>query len=144
MPNLSFKNNSAGTQATLGLGVLEQVKFNADGSVEIPDLDNPELAGKLDTANAFGVGQTWQNVKASRALGVTYTNSTGKPIEVAVAVYAGGNHGLYITIDGVVLTANGTTNLNASLTATIPPGGTYSVTNLGTSPLIDSWAELRS
>ena len=31
-----------------------------------------------------GVGQTLQNVTANRALGTTYTNTTGKPIEVTV------------------------------------------------------------
>lgn len=44
MHKLSIKNNSTGTQATLGLGTNESIKFNADGSVEIPDLNNPDLS----------------------------------------------------------------------------------------------------
>ena len=40
----------------------------------------------VQTAAAIGYGQTWQNVTSSRALGVTYTNTTGKPIQVFVTV----------------------------------------------------------
>lgn len=38
--------------------------------------------GKLNTSQALGVGQTWQNVTGIRSKGVTYTNNTGKPIQV--------------------------------------------------------------
>ena len=31
---------------------------------------------------SFGWGQTWKDVTASRSAGVTYTNTTGKPIQV--------------------------------------------------------------
>lgn len=43
----------------------------------------------LATANSYdiGVGQTWQNVTASRAFGVTYTNTTGKPIVLMISFY---------------------------------------------------------
>ena len=91
----------------------------------------------------IGVGQTWQDVKASRALGTTYTNTTGRPIEVFLAVYATGAHGLTLTISGVVLLANATSTLAASLSAIIPPGGTYVAADGGSSPVIDKWAELR-
>lgn len=33
----------------------------------------------------FGVGQTWQDVAASRSVGTVYQNTTGKPIEVALS-----------------------------------------------------------
>lgn len=36
------------------------------------------------TAEVIGIGQTWTNVKASRASNINYTNTTGKPIFVSV------------------------------------------------------------
>lgn len=40
--------------------------------------------GKVLNDQAFGIGQTWQDVTASRALDTTYTNSTGKPIKISI------------------------------------------------------------
>lgn len=51
---------------------------------------------------AFGVGQSWQNVTGSRSTGVTYTNTTGKPIFVIVQVGAQTN-GIYVYINGTFL-----------------------------------------
>ena len=44
----------------------------------LPAIDGSSLTGIPN----LGVGQTWTNVLASRSAGVTYTNSTGKPIVV--------------------------------------------------------------
>ena len=48
---------------------------------------NSALAGKANTADLkeIGVGQTWQDVTASRTRNVTYTNTTGKPIQVNIS-----------------------------------------------------------
>lgn len=37
------------------------------------------------SSQLFGVGQTWKDVSGSRSLGVIYTNTSGKPIMVAVS-----------------------------------------------------------
>jgi len=42
--------------------------------------------GKVLNDKMFGVGQTVQDVTASRVLGTTYTNSTGKPILISLTV----------------------------------------------------------
>lgn len=44
------------------------------------------VAPKANTADLkeIGVGQTWQDVTVSRVAGTTYTNSTGKPIMIAI------------------------------------------------------------
>ena len=39
---------------------------------------------KLETTSAFGVEQSWQNVKSSRVVDTTYTNTTSRPIVVNV------------------------------------------------------------
>jgi hypothetical protein len=56
-------------------------------------------------AGGIGNGQTWQDVTASRAMGTTYTNSTGKPIMlVANAVRnAASSSGIGITMNGILI-----------------------------------------
>lgn len=94
--------------------------------------------------NALGSGQTWQNVKASRALGVTYTNSTGKPIQVQVTTFASGGDLATATVGGVEVSKITTPASSATLNSfVVPPGATYKVDQGGTSPTIFTWTELR-
>jgi len=98
------------------------------------------IAGNL----GVGAGQTWQDVAASRASGVTYTNTTGRPIVVHVYEVIGtASHTSYITVDGVTININadgGANNKQSTQLAIIPDGSTYSwVTNA----VIAGWYELR-
>ena len=73
----------------------------------------PGTSGNLLTSNGtswtssapigVGIGQTWQNVTASRAMGTTYTNDTGKPIMLIARADRSGvsTSGIGITISGV-------------------------------------------
>lgn len=96
----------------------------------------------------IGVGQTWQNVTASRAAGVTYTNTTGRPIYISVSGGGQPNNGtMTLTVDGVVLGQQGFQSIasgrsNATMTAIVPNNSTYVVTNISGWSLV-SWAELR-
>lgn len=102
----------------------------------------------LATANSYdiGVGQTWQNVTASRAFGVTYTNTTGKPIVLMISfIGIGYSNWSYINING-----NGSiywTNIYATGAGgdsiVIPHGSTYEVTSGGTGVNLLHWYELR-
>lgn len=84
-----------------------------------------------------GVNQTWQNLTASRAIGTTYTNNTGRPIQV---VFSGGNNANYIfTVQGVTVAQWTQNNSQATVSAIIPNGNTYSVANGS----VGVWAELR-
>jgi len=89
---------------------------------------------------SIGVGQTWQNVAASRSSGVTYTNSTGKPIMVAITVGVTGATS-FLSVDsvsvGAATTVSGFSNLQ-QLTAIVPNGSTYIFNGA-----VDAWAELR-
>ena len=90
-----------------------------------------------------GVGQTWQDVTASRAVGVTYTNTTGKPIMCAIQHTQGGGTVLTVTISGVsfyVGSAGGATATSDTDTFIVPSGGTYSITGASSSL---KWLELR-
>ena len=93
---------------------------------------------------AFGVGQSWQDVTSIRSSGSTYTNNTGKPITVVVSIRdANVFSGVLVTVAGVVIIdvddagAQGTT----PYTFIVPTGSTYSV-NVN-SNTIRRWAELR-
>ena len=95
---------------------------------------------------AFGVGQSWQDVKSERSLGTTYTNTTGKPIYVIV-VNEFQNYG-----DPVEVFVNDIKLLSvdkglgagwlADTSFVVPPGNTYRVEKT-VYPNIQSWVELR-
>ena len=85
----------------------------------------------------IGVNQSWQDVTASRASGVTYTNSAGKPIMVVIT----GNGATYqITVAGT-LVASGNTSSTVTISTFIVQNGATYVVNLSGS--LTKWAELR-
>lgn len=101
-----------------------------------------------DTANSLnaglGVNQTWQGV--TRAIGTTYTNSTGKPILVSVTYSCNaGNTVQGLIINGTTVYAGSVTTAGypGSFTLLVPNGATYvTTTNVGTLSLV-TWTELR-
>jgi hypothetical protein len=101
--------------------------------------------GTTQTAPAIGYGQTWQNVAASRAFGVTYTNSTGQPMQVIVAHSSAVQYTeFYMTIDGLTIMHGrnampNTTNGRDTAFVIVPPGSTYSFTGGS----LAAWLELR-
>lgn len=91
---------------------------------------------KLDASKALGMGQTWVDVTASRTAGVTYTNTTTRPICVSIPETADGQRGLYV---GGVLTAFARgADSDSTLFAIVPPGAQYIF-----SGAFSSWSELR-
>lgn len=102
------------------------------------------------TDSMIGVNQTWQNVTASRSSGVTYTNTTGKPIFVYIRpnYTAGVSCVLTFAVNGIDIgSAYGNmpsgTYTNMSTGFIVPPGATYKVYVSGGTPTVVSWAELR-
>jgi len=92
-------------------------------------------------ASSLGYGQTWQTV--TRTSGVTYTNSTGRPIQFVAIGNGSGAAQFNMTIDGyafpqVVQSSGGVLSVLASYV--IPPGKTYVYTIAVASATI---AELR-
>lgn len=90
----------------------------------------------------IGVGQTWQNVRASRLINTSYQNTTGRPI--MVSIFNGNDVQVPFQVS-----ANGTTWVNAgnvngggytSAHVIVPPSHYYRVS--GTTA-INSWSELR-
>ncbi len=120
----------------------------------VGSVDVAQLASDHATLNAafqalrgqiFGFGQALVDVGTSRAFGVTYTNTTGRPISIYIVgsatASAGGN--MYLMVGGimgtrVIATQNGIT---LALTAVIPPGINYRV--VADSMTQNFWTEYR-
>jgi hypothetical protein len=93
-------------------------------------------------AGGIGIGQTWQDVTGSRSNGVTYTNTTGKPIMISISIEGSPSTSSNISVNGVVVArigSDGTVSNNASSAQIIVPNGnTYSIAGRFT-----LWVELR-
>lgn len=110
------------------------------GNLTFPD-DTTQTTTPIDV----GVGQTWQDVTASRTSGTVYTNNTGKPIMFRVRVQGIPTVQITLTVGGVSLGISSFSvgGLTASYfdSAIVPDGATYSATaNAGSLSL---WLELR-
>ena len=139
-----------------GLAALTANSVVLGNGTNAVQLVAPGTSGNVLTSNGttwtssplgvIGVGQTWTDVTASRAANTTYTNNTGKPIMVIVSTWAVGNANVTIqlNINGVMVgrdasyEASGT--LGGCISAIVPNGSTYSVTNLSGTL---TWSELR-
>lgn len=88
------------------------------------------------SSKELGVGQTWQDVSAQRQAGVTYTNTTGRPIQLNVSFFRTGDWWAYFEINGIV-----TKQSAGGYSPIIPPNNTYKLNLKGTSNLV--WLELR-
>lgn len=112
--------------------------LNASSAGVLTDKDGNNLS-------PIGTGQTWQDVTASRAVGTTYTNTTGRPIMVSIyGTNTGAAQIFTLTVGGVAIAKQqgDTTNGAAasSISAIIPNNTTYSLTGTRT---LNLWAELR-
>lgn len=130
------------TEAAAGVWATDPSKVQGSGG---------NFAATLNQSG-LGYNQTWTDVSASRALGTTYTNDTGKGIELSVLGYTNGGSGgaMYCTINGSasVYFANWQTpggSYPFAGTIIVPAGATYSVSFAITtgSPTLSTWYELR-
>ena len=138
---------SGGTGATTAAAAFTALKQDASttatGVVELAT--NAETQAGTDTARAvtpgslsatvLGMGQTWQ--APTRSSGVTYTNSTGRPIQIIVNL--NGTTGCSLVVGGVTLFSQ--TNSQFFLASAIVPGGATYVATAASG--IVAWAELR-
>jgi hypothetical protein len=144
--------NTANTATTATSAASATVAGTASNAATQPVGTNSTAIASTAFVNqeAFGVGgQTWQNVTGSRSLGIAYTNSTGRPIEVSVSsANAGpGNGGAIVAIVGGVQVAqddNYNINYQNHVCFIVPPGAIYQVNNNGTTnQTLNLWSECR-
>jgi hypothetical protein len=94
-------------------------------------------------ASSIGVGQTWKDVAPSRTNGITYTNSTGKPIQLSISgFFSNGGYSFYINGIRQEFFSSGTQYWVFKINQIIPNGSTYSLSLSGTDS-IHTWFELR-
>ena len=97
-------------------------------------------------SRVLGVEQTWQDLTASRASGVNYTNSTGRPIFVQItgrnAAAQGRAYVDSVPVGGFTQSSSGT--VLSTVSFVVPNGSTYNISSTvavtGGDPM---WAELR-
>lgn len=103
------------------------------------------------TSNVIGVSQTWQNLLASRAVNIVYTNSSGKPIQVSIVVNesrVGEYSRARLQVDSIdVAVASSFYSVNGNgntVTAIVPNGSTYQlIPDEAAYDVLIYWAELR-
>jgi hypothetical protein len=145
--------NAASTPGTYTLNV-PAVNGTLITSADVNSITGGMIASNTITSSSLnlnviplGVGQTWQNVYASRSAGVTYTNTTGRPIFVAVYGSTSPSNGqsMGLSVDGITVSycffAYASNQFSATVNGVVPPGSTYSVSVGSTS--IATWSELR-
>ena len=122
------------TSGTLTNCTFPTLNQNTTGS-------SASCTGNAATAsNVLGSGQTWQNVTASRAKNTTYTNSTGRSIEVYIMGAASGVNAT-INCNGIAVGLINGSNYGVPNVFIVPSGGTYIWS--GTNGTVSVWAELR-
>ena len=129
------------------IGYIESTQATAGTWVTAPSTIQGVGGQALTAMSSVGYGQTWQNVAASRVIGTTYTNTTGKPIMVNVYCAGSGvaSSNATLTVGGLYVSyivgdsTNG--NAGATLSAIVPAGVTYSVDTVNRT--IGFWTELR-
>lgn len=122
------------------------------GAINIP-LRDGTMALLDDVTNVsatlLGISQSWQNVKANRTAGVTYTNSTSRPIAVSIAgIMASRQTGvqLSLAVNGTEASSFAVTDssfdIRGNVFAIVPPGATYNLTASNINSIL-TWSELR-
>ncbi len=103
----------------------------------------------VDTSivNGIGVGQTWQDVSASRTHDTTYQNTTGMPIMVSIE-YTNSNVALEVSTDGstwivVGHVYTGSTSTGVAAVTIVPNNHYYRIHWVGSLGAKRVWAELR-
>ena len=131
-------------------------KINVD-TIE-PATTGGAVSLPTSTNVGIGVGQTWTDVTSSRAKATEYQNTTGKPIMVSISfttdfiqrgqlqVSASSGSGFLTIADadgGDYYSSSQDTDHYANITAIIPNGIYYKLSESHASLVLRIWAELR-
>lgn len=136
------------TSAQVTTNFVDAASTAAAGKSEL--MTNAEAQAGTDTARVatganlgatvLGIGQAWNT--QVRAVNVTYTNSTGRPIEVMVTLSSGSNDNASVLINGVqharIGVVAGVVGFGSFV---IPNGATYRVD--AATAVVNVWSELR-
>ena len=124
------------------VGFLDATEATAGTWVTAPSTIQGGGGQALTTMSNFGYNQSWKNLTGFRSVGVTYTNTTNKPILVMVMINA--NSGVSILVNGIDIANNTGSMANTVFFPlfVVPSLGTYNVQyNYGSTTPV--WSEFR-
>ena len=135
------------TTSTQGIVKLNNTLTSTSTTEALTAAQGKALKDTLDNIiySTPSIDQFWHDVTGSRAKGVVYTNTTGKPVQVSVIIRdSGSTHNLNFFVNSADVISipdlvGGSSGFQ-QLTITVPPTHTY---RLETNNLIYSWWELR-
>jgi len=114
----------------------EHAGNRGNGSLKLADETAPVTIKRITKwYNApTGLGQAWVNVKNFRTMGSTYTNTTGRSIEVSTVII-GSDAGVSLIVDGIIIVRydlpGGIPTLGMSVYGSVPDGSQYSIIQAG-------------
>ncbi|EKA2739319.1 phage tail protein [Salmonella enterica] len=142
--SLAESKYTAGGATTGKAGLVQLVNsMGGSGSLVMPQA---AVTTAIQTYPSLGKGQTLQDLRGSRSIDATYTNSTGFPIAVYVRISGGYSANLYAHVNGIEFGSGGSTASNISIATAffiVPNGATYRVIASGSSIALQAWSELR-
>ena len=132
---------SAGVEIPESRNYMNHIVYaDNDGSPlyveELPKIEYKDSlqVNSLNVLSGFNLNQTWQNVTSSRVAGVTYTNTTGKPIVVNARAADSNNSSvtyihILLYVNNIRVAQSGSSGIASSVgftvTAIVPHGATY-------------------
>ena len=142
--DIKFQANGVEVSSISSAGAFTSTSIDATKlSGALPAIDGSALTGNVGIGN----GQSWTDVKASRAVDNTYTNSTGKSIVVSITVNVviGAATAVWLLVDGLRIFSitNTSDAYQTTLYAIVPNGSTYKYEDQSTTSPINYWHELR-
>lgn len=141
--NIYYANASSVTSFNTRTGAITLNATDVTTALGYTPYNATNPAGYLSVG--LGIGQTWTDVTSSRASGTTYTNSTGKPIMISVALDANNGNGSFSptingsAVNGLYFPSMGGGTRQVQYVTIVPAGQTYSATYSN----LDYWWELR-
>lgn len=142
--SLAESKYTAGGATTGKAGLVQLVNsMGGSGSLVMPQA---AVTTAIQNYPSLGKGQNLQDLRGSRSIDATYTNSTGFPIAVYVRISGGYSAVLYTYVNGIEFGGGGSTASNTSIATAffiVPNGATYRVMASGSSIALQAWSELR-
>nr|DAR94668.1 MAG TPA: hypothetical protein [Caudoviricetes sp.] len=137
---------SAATETKAG---IVKLKNSITGSLSDTAVSENAVKEYVGKNASIGIAQSWQDVTAQRQIGITYTNTTGRPIALAITLQAqtsGGSADVKFSIGGKIVFQQYVAGANSSPALGVfwilLPGDTYSLTAQSSGNII-KWLELR-
>lgn len=132
----SFMKKTDVTDATETKAGITKLKNVINAKQTDAAVTEKAVSDAIEANKGIGIGQTWQDVSAQRQVGVTYTNTTGRPIQLNIGFLRSGDWWAYFIINGISIKPSA-----GGYSPIIPPNNTYKLIIKGANNLV--WLELR-